>query len=393
MATEKKGQTKESKKDELELSEEELKKFFSDELANIPSPEEDDLEVPADEVGGDEQVVKKDETPPEPEGKVKEEPPTDDSIAKAMEKVPEQFRDEDFAATLKKMTDEWSDMQSRLTKRDKELTRLQKAWRAQQRAQTAPRQPQQRQAPPQKTPGVEMVPQYGTVDPSLYAAEMATRPDPIEEPEAHQQWMDQRYLAMGQQMMSDLASNMTQHNQAQIQSQTAEMQKQQYLANEFNSFRGNKEDFDDYRDDMMKIIEEHPYLNEQPGAIETVYEMAKERKMTQLDQLKGKMKPEGYDDLKKAIVVIGREIGKINKRSTDEKLRAAKQTATGTGGSGAVSPRQRLNPQKETELSEDDQVWQSIMRASLGGEANEGDANAMDLLQLEKYAKPIKGEL
>jgi len=392
MATEKKGQTTESKKkDDLELSEEELRKFFSDELANIPSPEEDELEVPADEVGGD--VSEKDETPPEPEGTPKEKEPTDDSIARAMEKVPEQFRDEDFAATLKKMTNEWEAMQSRLTKREKEMERLQKAMRAQQRAQTAPRQPTPRQAPPYKTPGSDLVPQYGGIDPGLYAAEMATRPDPIEEPESYQQWMDQRYLAMGQQMMSDLATNMTQHVQGNTQQQLAEMQKQQYLANEFNSFRGHTEDFDDYRDDMMRIIEEHPYLNEQPGAIETVYDMAKERKQTQLENLRGKVKPEGYDDLKRAIVVIGREIGKINKKATDEKLRAAKQIAAGTGGSGTVSPRQRLNPEKETELSEDEQVWRNILRASLGGEANEGDTNAMDLLQLEKFARPIKGEL
>jgi len=392
MATEKKGQTTESKKkDDLELSEEELRKFFSDELANIPSPEEDELEVPADEVGGD--VSEKDETPPEPEGTPKEKEPTDDSIARAMEKVPEQFRDEDFAATLKKMTNEWEAMQSRLTKREKEMERLQKAMRAQQRAQTAPRQPTPRQAPQYKTPGSDLVPQYGGIDPGLYAAEMATRPDPIEEPESYQQWMDQRYLAMGQQMMSDLATNMTQHVQGNTQQQLAEMQKQQYLANEFNSFRGHTEDFDDYRDDMMRIIEEHPYLNEQPGAIETVYDMAKERKQTQLENLRGKVKPEGYDDLKRAIVVIGREIGKINKKATDEKLRAAKQIAAGTGGSGTVSPRQRLNPEKETELSEDEQVWRNILRASLGGEANEGDTNAMDLLQLEKFARPIKGEL
>jgi hypothetical protein len=391
MATEKKGQTKGTKKDEpLELSEDELKKFFSEELATIPSPEEDDLVEPDLEEKDDEDE-KKDTTPPESEGDTEAKPPTEDSLAELMEKVPAKFRDEDFAATLEKMTDGWEEMQSRLTKREKEIERLQKAWRAQQRAQTTPRQttPTQPQATPQ-----QMVPEYGQPDPTLYAAEMATRPDPIEEPEAYQAWMDQRYLNMGQHMLTEFGKNMAQQVNTSTQSQIAEVQKQQMLANEFNSFRGQTEDFDDYREDMMRVIEEHPYLNEQPGAIETVYEMAKDRKVKQLNSLKGKMKPEGYDDLKKAIVVIGREISKINKRAADEKTRAAKQTASGTGGStGPVSTQTRLNPKTQKELSEDEQIWQTILGATLGGETNEGDANAMDLLQLDKFAKPIKGEL
>lgn len=391
MATEKKGQTKGKEKDKpLELSDEELKKFFSEELATIPSPEEP-LEEPEDETGAPPKEEKKGKLPPESEEEVEEKPSTEDSIAEFMDKVPEKFRDEDFAATLEKMTDDWEDMQSRLTKRDKEIERLQKAWRAQQRAQTMPRQPAPTQ--PQATPQ-QMVPEYGQPDPNLYAAEMATRPDPIEEPEAYQAWMDQRYLQMGNHMLTEFGKNMAQQVNTNTQSQIAEVQKQQMLANEFNTFRGNTQDFDDYREDMMRVIEEHPYLNEQPGAIETVYEMAKDRKVKQLDTLRGKVKPEGYDDLKKAIVVIGREISKINKRTADEKTRAAKQTASGTGGStGPVSTKMRLNPEKEKDMTEDEQVWSSILNASIGGGQNEGDADAMDLLQLEKFARPIKGEL
>jgi hypothetical protein len=387
MATEKKGQTKTDKDQPLELSEEELKRFFSEELATIPSPEEVDLEEDDTETGPSPKKTEKDETPPESEVETKAKPTPEDSVAELMKKVPEKFRSEDFATALDKMVQGWDEMQSRITKREKEIERMQRAMRAQQQAQTGPRQPSQVQPP-------QLVPQYGAPDPTLYAAEMATRPDPIEEPEAYQQWMDQRYLQMGQHMLGEFGKNMTQHLTRQTQSQFAEAQKQQMLANEFNSFRSQTPDFDDYKDDMMRIIEEHPYLNEQPGAIESVYEMAKERKNRQVESLKSKVKPEGYDDLKKAIVVIGREISKINKRAQDDKARVAKEIASGMGGStGPVSPQQRLNPLKEKDLSDDEQVWQSILRSSIGGSINEGDANAMDLLNLERFAKPIKGEL
>lgn len=382
MTTEKKGQTDKSQKDSTEVTDEDLRKFFKEELANIPSPEEPPLEEPKDTTELKED--KKDTTPPAPEGTPKEKEPTEDVTAKFMEKVPEQFRSEDFAATLTKITDEWGDMQSRLSKRDKEVERLNKALQAQQRAATAQKRVPVAQPQPQ--------PQY---DPGYY--QEPPRPDPIEEPEAYQKWMDERYAYMGQGMLTEFANNLQKVWEANSTAQFAEYDKRRQQVDEFNSFRRSHEDFDDYREDMVRVVEEHPYLNEQPGAVATVYEMAKERNTQKLGKLREGVKPEGYDDLKKAIVVIGREIQKMNTRAADERNKAAKEAASGTGGStGTVRTKDRLSPETKKELDEDEQFWNSIVGATLGGEQNEGEANAADLLNLERFAKPlirVKGDL
>jgi len=155
------------------------------------------------------------------------------------------------------------------------------------------------------------------------------------------------------------------------------------------------EDFDNYRDDMVRVLEEHPYLNEQSGAVETVYEMAKERNAQRMGHLRQEVQPEGYGDTRKAIVVLGKEIKKINDRIAAENTRTAKETASGTGGStGTVRTKDRLNPTREMPTTEDTAMWEAIVNSQLGGQANEGDSAAADLLNLERFAKPlVKGEL
>lgn len=395
MATNKEGQTKD-KDNPLEMTDEELNDFFQNELAKIPTSEEPALEADADETGG-EPAGKDDTTPSAPEGEPTEKEPTEDATAKLTELVPEQFRSKDFAESLSNMTKEWGDMQSRLSKREQEISRLQKAMRAAQQARPSPAQRQSTQ--PAQSDMRNVVPAYGAPDPNYIAQELAARPDPIEEPEAYQQWMDGRYLGMGQQMLYDFANNLQRvwdsNSNVQMQKQLANYDKKRQLADEFTRFRGSKEDFDHYRDDMVRVLEEHPYLNEQLGAVETVYEMARERNAQRMGHLRQEVQPEGYSDTRKAIVVLGKEIQKINERAAAEKTKTAKEIASGTGGSsGTVRTKDRLNPTREQFTSEEDKMWDTIINSQLGGETNEGDSAAIDLLNLERFAKPlVKGEL
>lgn len=232
-------------------------------------------------------------------------------------RVPEKFRDKDVATSLEKFSNSYLELEQARQKDREELARLRELVEGLSRTPASTSQPQT-QVPIQGTP---------TDDIEF---------DDVEYLEKPKETIRKTVEKMATKIAAQAISNY--HN---VLTETA--RRQQLMTD----FRKEHSDFDTYVEDMRAIIQARPDLDNNPNALPTIYEFAKQRYSKRIEAMKTQLgvQPQQTtmtDEVKQALL---KEATERAKKEIFEEV-AKRRNASGTVPSGnPTTPQQRVEDQ------------------------------------------------
>jgi len=277
-------------------------------------------------------------TPATPAGTVTEQPISLDAI-------PEKFRDRDVNSSLTKWGKSYSELEAELKKQKDEMANLNNivktlSEKARTSEVTVPPAPVASQAPVQQLPE-----------------------DDVE---------DSMFFDKPKEATSKVAARIA--AAAIVQYHTA-MERQRFV----NEFKAQHADFDNYREDMLAILKMRPDLDQNPGNLPIVFEMAKQRYAKRLDDMKSAMgisttpapaSTPATTQTPAPVTITEDQIAALEQRML-EKAKSAlleearkRRAAQGTLGGSTTTPAEKVTPTATVKpKTAEDQIFDEMMAA------------------------------